>query len=515
MDKVKLLDCTLRDGGYYTNWDFDKVLVRSYCRAMESLPIDYIEIGYRSINTEGYLGKYFYCPDFVMKELKEMMPSKKLVVLLNEKETKISDLKNLLDPCVTYIDMVRIAVIPDNFQRAINLAKEIKNKYNFEVAFNVMYMSNWISNNKFLDFCSDLDGFVDYFYMVDSYGGIFQEDVEKIIRLVKSKTNIKLGFHGHNNLEMALSNTITAMNGGCSIIDATITGMGRGAGNLKTELLLMYFNSKGLLEIEFDLLSKTVSVFEDLNKKYRWGTNLPYMFSGAYSLPQKDVMEWIGLNRYSLNSIINALNNKKNVVKDNVKLKTLSPTNKFKTAIILGGGETSFMHKDGVKKIIEENKDICLIHAGIKNVISYSDIQCPKYFALVGVENMDIWEEYRDFDTEELKFVFPPFPRKMGTVTTKKINSISRELEKITFTNISSDSPLVIAIQTAIDLNVKNMYFLGFDGYDVSLDKNQFVLANENQCVIDDLLNNCDVEVTSITPTKYKNIPVKSLYSYL
>ena len=70
MDNIKLLDCTLRDGGYYTDWDFDKNLVIDYCRAMEELPIDYVEVGYRSIPLNGYLGEYFYCPDYVLKELK-------------------------------------------------------------------------------------------------------------------------------------------------------------------------------------------------------------------------------------------------------------------------------------------------------------------------------------------------------------------------------------------------------------------------------------------------------------
>ena len=136
---MNILDCTLRDGGYYTNWDFDKNLVRTYCKSMESLPIDYVEIGYRSILLEGYLGQYFYCPDFVMKELKEMMPSKKLVIILNEKDIRPSHIPELLKPCQDYIAMVRIAVDPANFGRAIELAKAIKSM-KFEVAFNVMYM---------------------------------------------------------------------------------------------------------------------------------------------------------------------------------------------------------------------------------------------------------------------------------------------------------------------------------------------------------------------------------------
>lgn len=65
MNKPTILDCTLRDGGYYTNWDFENALVEEYANAMENLPIDYVEVGYRSIPLKGYLGQYFYCPEYV------------------------------------------------------------------------------------------------------------------------------------------------------------------------------------------------------------------------------------------------------------------------------------------------------------------------------------------------------------------------------------------------------------------------------------------------------------------
>src|SRR5690606_31594235 len=131
------------------------------------------------------------------------------------------------------------------------------------------------------------------------------------INIVKSKTNVPLGFHGHNNLEMALINSLKALECGCKIIDATITGMGRGAGNLRTELLLTYLNSKNLINVNYGKLSGVVDAFESLKHHYKWGTNLPYMFSGAFSLPQKQVMEWVGMNRYPISNILNALNNQK------------------------------------------------------------------------------------------------------------------------------------------------------------------------------------------------------------
>ena len=207
---MKILDCTLRDGGYYTNWDFNQDLVTTYCKSMEALPIDYVEVGYRSISLDGYLGEYFYCPIYVLEKLKSLMPSKKLVIILNEKDIRETHVSELLEPCISYISLVRIAIDPKNFDRAIELAKAVK-KLGFEVAFNVMYMSNWTPNDSFLNNLDMIEGVVDYFYMVDSFGGMMPNEVQNITELVKLKTEIPLGFHGHNNLEMALINTKTAM----------------------------------------------------------------------------------------------------------------------------------------------------------------------------------------------------------------------------------------------------------------------------------------------------------------
>jgi 4-hydroxy 2-oxovalerate aldolase len=512
--KIKLLDCTLRDGGYYTNWDFDKSLVKTYCKSMESLPIDYVEIGYRSIPLEGYLGEYYYCPDFVMKELKEMMPSKKLVIILNEKDIRVSHVPELLEPCQGYISMVRIAIDPANFERAIELAKAIK-VMGFEVAFNVMYMSKWKADNSFLDLLEGLDNTIDYFYMVDSFGGVFQEDVKEIISLVRSKTNVKLGFHGHNNLEMALANTITAMSEGCEIVDATITGMGRGAGNLRTELLLTYLNSKGYEGITFGDLSETVALFEDMKKDYGWGTNLPYMFSGAYSLPQKQVMEWVGMNRYPIASIVNALHNKKSSIDDNLSLPNLENDFNNKDVLIVGGGNSIRENKQALRVFLKQNKDLKVIHTGLKYISNFKKVENDQYYALVGFEGDKLLGSVEGVDLSNKKFVYPPHPRKMGTLIPKKTMALSYELPSIDFTKASDDSPLAIAIQLAINLEVDNVYFIGFDGYDTNINKSQFKLVQENQNVFLDFLKIENIEVRSLTPSKYQKLKHSSIYSLL
>ncbi len=514
MKKIKLLDCTIRDGGYYTNWDFDKKLVKTYCKSMESLPIEYVEIGYRSMPLEGYLGEYFYCPDFVMKQLKEMMPSKKLVIILNEKDIRVSHVPELLRPCKDYISMVRIAVDPVNFGRAIELAKAIK-IMGFEVAFNVMYMSEWKENNSFLDLLDGLEDTIDYFYMVDSFGGVFQEDVKEIINLVKSKTNVKLGFHGHNNLEMALANTITAMNEGCEIVDATITGMGRGAGNLRTELLLTYLNSKGYEGISFGDLSGTVTLFDDMKKDYGWGTNLPYMFSGAYSLPQKQVMEWVGMNRYPIASIVNALHNKKSDINDNLSLPILENGRKNKNILIVGGGNSVRENKQALQIFLQQNKDLKVIHTGLKYLSDLKNIGNEQYYALVGFEGDKLSDAIEGIDLSNKKIIYPPHPRKMGTLIPKEAISSSYELSCIDFTKVSNDSPLAIAIQLAINMQVEDIKLIGFDGYDTNFNKGQFKLVQENQNVFLDLLKYKDIELCTLTPSKYEKLKHSSIYSLI
>lgn len=509
---MKILDCTLRDGGYYTNWDFDQQLVNEYAKSMEELPIDYVEVGYRSIPLDGYLGKYFYCPIFVLQKLKELMPSKKLVIILNEKDIRPEHVDELLLPIKPYVTLIRMAVDPNNFERAIELAKAAK-VLGFEVAFNVMYMSDWKKDPSFLDFLENLDDTLDYFYMVDSFGGILPNDIKEIIQLVKSKTNVSLGFHGHDNLQMGLINTITALNEGCVIVDATITGMGRGAGNLKTELLLTYLESQNKLKFNFYKLSEVVSEFETLKQQYKWGTSLPYMFSGAYSLPQKQVMEWVGLNRYSLSTILNALNNQKQILEDNIKLPVLKKTKSYKTAIILGGGASANNHKEAIKKYCEGDRNISLIHAGVKNVSNYLNVDINQFFSLVGVESDKLLNQIVDPTKLSQTFIYPPFPRKMGTSIPIEIEKKAKELKSIEFTNTSIDSPLVISIQLAIDLGVEDIYLVGFDGYDVSLNQKQFILAQENQNIINDALKLNYINLQSLTPTKYNKIPLISIYS--
>ena len=121
MKKFKILDCTLRDGGYYTNWDFKSQLVNKYLKAMEELPIDYVEIGYRNLKQIEYKGEFFYSPLETLKKVKSLT-SKSIVLIIDEKNLSEDDIKQVIEPCGKYIEMIRIAIDPERFDFGIKKA---------------------------------------------------------------------------------------------------------------------------------------------------------------------------------------------------------------------------------------------------------------------------------------------------------------------------------------------------------------------------------------------------------
>ncbi len=509
---MKILDCTLRDGGYYTNWDFDSDSVETYIESFNHLPVDYLEIGYRSNPMKEYLGEFFYLPEYVLKGIREKS-NKKLAVILNEKDIRAVDAEPLLSPCMTYLDMVRIAVAPDNFERALKLGEAVK-ELGFEVSFNVMYMSEWESNPGLMSLISNVDGIVDYFYMVDSFGGVFPEDVKKSMNLIRSKTDVKLGFHGHNNLEMGLSNTLTAIENGVDIVDATITGMGRGAGNLKMELLLTVLNSQGKVDLEYNWLSKVTDVFSELQKQYEWGTNLPYMVSGANSIPQKQVMEWVSKRFYSFNSIIRALANQSKGIKDNKQLPTLNfDEQKYNTALVIGGGPTAVRHAQAINELLKNHPDMAVIHASSKNALNFQNIKNDQYFCLVGNEGYRLESVFNKSEVKG-RCILPPFPRKMGTYIPEALSEKAYELSEVNFTDSFEDSHTALALQTALELKVDNIYVVGYDGYNESkMGDKERELFNENEYLFEK--GNLEVGIESLTPTKYSKLPQSNIYSLL
>ena len=508
---MKILDCTLRDGGYYTNWDFNTQTVNEYIDAMNKLPIDYLELGYRNNPSKEYLGKMGYCPVSVLKEIRKNS-AKKLAVMLNEKSTKPEELDTLIKPIIGLVDMIRIAIDPKNMLRAISLANAVK-KYGFEVGFNVMYMSKWDEYEGFYQLLQGVNGVADIFNMVDSFGGVMPKEVSGIIKKLRNVVTCQIGFHGHNNLQMGLYNTLKAIECGVDSVDATILGMGRGAGNLNTELLLTHLNKEGL-DVDFNVLGDVITTFTPLLQKYQWGTQLPYMISGAYSIPQKEVMALVTNRVYSFDSIVRGLQNRKDNVKDNAKY-PIFQSERYDDVLIIGGGTSPLEHFEGISAFIKNRKSIALVFATSRHAGVFKDLDVPQFYCLVGKEAKRLAKNVNSSDFKG-KCILPPYPRKLGTDVPDYAHEATFELETIDFAKGYEDSCTTLAIQTALNISRNNVYVVGYDGYPGSvLSEKEVELSNENMTLFNAFEECKGNKLISLTPTIYPELQVESVYQFI
>jgi len=502
--KLELLDCTLRDGGYYTLWDFDTQLINQYCKFISKLPITYIEIGYRSIEKKNYLGEFYYSPISTIKKIKSQLnESQKIALMLNTKDCRVEELSTLLLQCTGLVDLIRLATDPIKIEHSLEIAKTLKS-FGFKVSINIMYLSTIDLNHNIFTQINNIDEYVDYLALVDSYGSIYPEQLKEIIKKFQKKTTVKLGFHGHNNLELAFSNLLTAIDCGVEVIDSTILGMGRGSGNLKLELLLLHLKAKKGWSVDLNILSQLVELFTPLMTKYKWGTNLPYMLSGTYSLPQKDVMELIAIDRYSISSIINTM-----------ELNTPNSLEKFQyeyevnKVLIIGGGSSINKHLKAITSYLQKNKHIIIIHSTSKYINNFSNLDNKQFFCVAGDELTKLNDDnlYNFIN----QFIFEPSPRKINININILQEERIRELRNISFINFFHDSPLAISLQTALDLKAKYIEIIGFDGYTKLDSKKELYLMQENQIIMTSFSK--QQNITSLTKTNYKDLIQKSIYA--
>jgi 4-hydroxy 2-oxovalerate aldolase len=494
---LKLLDCTLRDGGYYTNWDFDKNLVENYLTCVEKLPIEYIEVGYRSTDKAEYFGEYFYLSAFTIKEI-VMFTSKKIVLMLDAKDCFDLNLDVFLSNIKDDISLIRIATAPEKILESLGLVQKLVS-LGFEVALNVMYISKIKDDDVFFTYIEGIENKIKCLYLVDSYGSIYPDQLELLISKVKRKTNVTLGFHGHNNIELAFVNTLKAIESGVTFIDSTILGMGRGAGNLKTELILTHLKSNAGYDVDLNTLGMLTEIFMPLQEEYKWGTNLAYMVSGSYSLPQKNVMEALEIDRYSLAGIVSSMGNeaKRNFPK-------FDPQETVSNCLVIGGGKSVALHINAISEYLNLHKDILVIHSTSKYLELFSHIEHTQFFAVAGDELLKINHSISTIDT----YILEPMPRSINL--TNQFKDEFCELKEITFINEYFDSPLTLSFQIAIDMNIRSVKLVGFDGYSKLKNKKELYLMQENQNIIDSYMLKRDA--VSLTPTKYKNITHNSVY---
>lgn len=279
-DKIKVLDCTIRDGGLINNHKFDLRFVREVYKALSEANIDYMEIGYKNskkLFSPEKFGPWKFCDDKdILKAIDGIKSNTKIAVMVDVDRVDVADVKPKKNSPVS---MIRVATYVKDIDKAIHLCNQMADK-GYETAVNIMAVSKAL-DNELNEALAQLEKEckADVINIVDSNGSLYQESVEFLIKKAKSFIkNKEIGMHAHNNQQLAFSNTIEAIIHDANFVDCTIYGLGRAAGNCPTELILGFLkNPKFDIRPVLDVISKE---FIALRKELEWGYIIPYAIAG-------------------------------------------------------------------------------------------------------------------------------------------------------------------------------------------------------------------------------------------
>lgn len=279
-EKIKVLDCTIRDGGLINKHQFDDRFVREVYRALAASGVDYMEIGYKNsknlFSPQEY-GKWKFCDDEdIQRAIDGIETHTKISVMVDIGRVEIEDVKPKKD---SPVDMIRVACYIKEVDKAIFMANHFAEK-GYETAINIMAISKAVDHelNEALHQLEE-ECKANIINIVDSFGSLYQEEIEALMKKAKRYIKTKeIGIHAHNNQQLAFSNSIEAIIHNANSVDATVYGIGRGAGNCPLELMLGFLkNPKFDIRPVLDLIAKE---FIPLREKIEWGYLIPYAITG-------------------------------------------------------------------------------------------------------------------------------------------------------------------------------------------------------------------------------------------
>ncbi len=307
---IKVVDCTIRDGGLVNNFEFTDEFVKDLYRSNIKAGVDYMEFGYKAskeIFDVSKFGKWKFCNDDDIRA----------IVGDNDSELKISvmadvgrtDYKNdITDRANSPIDMVRVATYINTIPTALEMV-EYCHKKGYETSINIMAVSK--ANDSDLDDALELIGqsCVDIIYIVDSYGSLYPEQMRRLATRyleISEKYNKKIGIHAHNNQQLAFANTIETLTMGVSYLDSTVSSMGRGAGNCPTELLLGFLKNP-----KYHITPILKFIEEHINQLKAdgvvWGYDIPYLLTGRLNQHPRDAIQFTAEKRTDYSNFYQSL----------------------------------------------------------------------------------------------------------------------------------------------------------------------------------------------------------------
>ena len=480
MNNIHVLDCTLRDGGYCNEWRFGFDNIRYITNGLIEAGIEIIECGFIS-------NKYSYDPDVSIfssiDEISEVIPNNKngklFVAMMNYGEYDIEDLP-IFDG--KSIDGIRVAFHKKNLKDALDLCEKIKEK-GYLVFIQAMVSLSY-SDEEFLAMIKRVNEFKPYaFYIVDSFGMMKAKDLIRLFYLIEHNLDytIWVGFHCHNNMQLAFSNsqTLTSLHTNRNIIiDASVYGMGRGAGNLNTEIFLEYLNENGDKQYKLKpILILIDKILNDFYQKNYWGYSLPNYISASHNahpnyasyLDDKKTLTIEGMS-----DIFEMMADDKKVSFDKSYIEGLYLEYMDKRKV-------QDVHKCELMSILSEKK-ILLIAPGkscidelnkIKDFIDSNTIIVSVNFAFEYIEPKFIFlsnlRRFRELSKDNKKKCIVT-----SNIPSDDIYFQTRYSELVNSVNAVSDNAGLMAIKFFMSFNIEGIYLAGFDGYSHDVNENYY-----------------------------------------
>ncbi|MCX6344175.1 MAG: aldolase catalytic domain-containing protein [Armatimonadetes bacterium] len=282
--EIKIMDCTIRDGGLINDHKFEDGFVKAVYKTCVAAGIDAMEFGYKAdkkIFAPGQFGDWKFCDEDTLRRIVDDNPTDlKIAVMADAERTNYHS--DILPKSESVIDIVRVATYVHQIPTALEMIKDAHDK-GYRVTCNLMAVST-IQENELGEALEVLSNSpVCAIFIVDSFGAYYSEQIRalalKFLRAVEGK-GIEIGIHAHNNQMLAYANTLEALIFGANRIDATMNGMGRGAGNCPLELLLGFLkNPKFQLRPVLECIQEHFLPLENAGNM-EWGYRIPYMITG-------------------------------------------------------------------------------------------------------------------------------------------------------------------------------------------------------------------------------------------
>lgn len=280
--EIKVLDCTIRDGGLMNNHQFDDGVVKAVYETCVAAGVDYMEIGYKASRKGIKLGEYGgwkYCREEDIRRIVGDNPTALKLTVMADAE-KCDYREDIPPKAESVVDMVRVATYISQIRTALDMVKDAHDK-GYETTLNLMAVST-VPDRELAEGLELMAGSeAKAIYVVDSFGSLYSEQVDYLVKKYLSHckpAGKEVGVHMHNNLQLAFANTVEGIVRGANFLDATLAGLGRGAGNCPMELLLAFLHNP-----KYDLrpvLGCVQNHIEPMRAKLLWGFDLPYLLTG-------------------------------------------------------------------------------------------------------------------------------------------------------------------------------------------------------------------------------------------